>query len=556
MRNGGQILVESLVALGARKAFGVPGESYLAVLDAMHDCVGRFDYVLCRNEGGASFMAAAYGKLTGTPGICMVTRGPGASNAMIGVHTAMQDSTPMLLFVGQIARSDRERESFQEVDYRAVFGSMAKYVVEITETSRIPEHLARAWTTAISGRPGPVVVALPEDMLAELSEAPPLAAPLPRVAEPAPDAATLAAARMLLAKAKHPLILTGGTGWSAEGRAALQRFAEGSDIPVVTAFRCQDSFDNHSPVFAGEAGVGMWPHVAETIRSADVILALNLRMDEMTTGAYTLLEVPLPKQTLIHVHPSSDELGKIYIATLPVQAGPNAFSAALEPVSGDWQAWRAKGRAGYEAAFVAPPQPSPVDMAAVMEYLDANLPADVIVTNGAGNFAAWPSRHLHFGPKARLLAPQSGAMGYGVPAAIAASLAEPDRMALCFAGDGDFQMNCQELATAAQHGAAPIILILDNGIYGTIRAHQERQFPARVFGTTMVNPDFAAVARAYGLHGERVETTADFIPAFERAAKSARSGIGAVLSLAIAPEAIAPRQKISTLRASALAAKA
>ena len=555
MRNGGQILVQSLVALGAKKAFGVPGESYLAVLDAMHDTAGQFDYILCRNEGGASFMAAAYGKLTGEPGICMVTRGPGASNAMIGVHTAMQDSTPMLLFVGQIAKSDRERESFQEVDYRAVFGSIAKYVVEITDTARIPEHLARAWKTAISGRPGPVVISLPEDMLSDLSDAASLMAPLRAISGAAPDVEALAEALMLLCNAQRPLILTGGTGWTSEGKAALQSFAEGSDIPVVTAFRCQDAIDNHSPVFAGEAGVGMWPHVADLIKAADVILAVNLRMDEMTTGAYTLLSVPLPAQTLIHVHPSTDELGKIYIAALPIQAGPNAFSACLEPISGPWAEWRAKARAGYEKAFVAPAQPSPVDMAAVMAWLDQNLPEDVILTNGAGNFAAWPSRHLHYGPKMRLLAPQSGAMGYGVPAAIAAKIAAPDRMALCFAGDGDFQMNCQELATAMQHGAAPIILILDNGIYGTIRAHQERHYPARVFGTTMVNPDFAAVARAYGFHAERVETTEEFIPAFQRAVASAEAGIGAVLNLAIAAEAIAPRQRISTLRAASLAAK-
>jgi acetolactate synthase-1/2/3 large subunit len=555
MRNGGQILVESLVSLGAKKAFGVPGESYLAVLDAMHDTAGRFDYILCRNEGGASFMAAAYGKLTGEPGICMVTRGPGSSNAMIGVHTAMQDSTPMLLFVGQIARSDRERESFQEVDYRAVFGSIAKYVVEITDTSRIPEHIARAWKTAISGRPGPVVISLPEDMLAELSDAAPLIAPLPPIAAAAPDVAALAQALALLAQAQRPLILTGGTGWTEAGKAALQAFAEASNIPVVTAFRCQDAIDNHSVVFSGEAGVGMWPHVAETIKAADVILALNLRMDEMTTGAYSLLSVPLPMQKLIHVHPSTEELGKIYIAALPIQASPNGFSEALKPVSGHWADWRATRRAGYEKAFVAPAQPSPVDMAAVMAYLDVNLPEDVILTNGAGNFAAWPSRHLHFGPKMRLLAPQSGAMGYGVPAAIAAKVAAPDRMALCFAGDGDFQMNCQELATAMQHGAAPIILILDNGIYGTIRAHQERQYPARVFGTTMVNPDFAAVASAYGFHAERVETTEEFVPAFERAAASAQAGTGAVISLSIAAEAIAPRQRISTLRAASLAAQ-
>lgn len=552
MRNGGQILVESLVALGAVKAFGVPGESYLAVLDAMHDTAGRFDYVLCRNEGGASFMAAAWGKLTGLPGICMVTRGPGAANAMIGVHTARQDSTPMLLFVGQIARSDRERESFQEVNYRAVFGTMAKYVVEIDETARIPELLARAWTTAISGRPGPVVVALPEDMLAEMSDVAPLPAPLPKIAEPAPDAAALTRARSLLAGAERPLILAGGTGWTAEGRAALQAFAEASDIPVAAAFRCQDVIDHNSPVFVGEAGVGMWPHLAQMIREADVILALNLRMDEMTTGAYTLLSVPLPQQRLIHVHPASEELGKIYVAQEPIQSGPNAFCKALAPVSGGWAAWRAKARSQYETAFAAPAQPSPVDMAAVMAVLGQVLPEDVILTNGAGNFATWPSRHFRFGPKARLLAPQSGAMGYGLPAAIAASIARPGRRVVCFAGDGDFQMNCQELATLAQHGATPIVLILDNGIYGTIRAHQERQFPARVFGTTMVNPDFAEVARAYGLFAERVERTEDFAAAFARASAAADNGTAAVLNLAIAAEAIAPRQRLSALRAAAL----
>lgn len=553
MRNGGQILVESLVALGAKKAFGVPGESYLAVLDAMHDTAGRFDYILCRNEGGASFMAAAYGKLTGQPGICMVTRGPGAANAMIGVHTAMQDSSPMLLFIGQIAQSDRERESFQEVDYRAVFGSMVKYVVEITDPARIPEHLARAWKTAVSGRPGPVVVSLPEDVLAALSDAAPLSQPLVPIVPAHPDAVALNQVQALLAQAQRPLIITGGTGWTAAGKAQLQNFATASDIPVLTAFRCQDTIDHNAPVFAGEAGVGMWPHVADLIKCADVIIAVNLRMDEMTTGAYTLLSVPLPTQTLIHIHPADEELGKIYIADLPIQSDPNTFAAALTPVAGPWGSWRAQARAGYEAAFVAPAQASPVDMAAVMAYLGQHLPLDVIVTNGAGNFAAWPSRHLRFGPDMRLLAPQSGAMGYGVPAAIAASLAEPGRMVFCFAGDGDFQMTCQELATAAQHGAAPLILILNNGIYGTIRAHQERQFPVRVFGTTMVNPDFTALAKAYGFHAERVDTTATFAAAFERAVVAVKAGTGAVLTLTIAAEAIAPRQSISTLREAALA---
>jgi acetolactate synthase-1/2/3 large subunit len=429
-------------------------------------------------------------------------------------------------------------------------------VVEITDPARIPEHLARAWKTAVSGRPGPVVVSLPEDMLAALSDTAPLSQPLPNISPAQPDPVAMHQVCALLAKAQRPLIVTGGTGWTEQGKSALQAFAEASDIPVLTAFRCQDAFDNTSSVFAGEAGVGMWPHVADLIKTADVIVALNLRMDEMTTGAYTLLCVPLPQQTLIHVHPATEELGKIYIAALPLHADPNAFAAALTPLAGPWATWRAQARAGYDTAFVAPTQPSPVDMAAVMAYLGANLPQDVIVTNGAGNFAAWPSRHLCFGPKMRLLAPQSGAMGYGVPAAIAASLAEPERMVLCFAGDGDFQMTCQELATAAQHGAAPLILILDNGIYGTIRAHQERHFPARVFGTTMVNPDFTALARAYGFHAERVEATEAFAPAFERAMEATKSGIGAVLALTISPEAIAPRQRISALRQAGLAAQA
>ena len=549
--HGGKVLVESLVALGATRAFGVPGESYLAVLDAMHDTQGRFDFIQARNEGGAAFMAAAWGKLTGEPGIAMVTRGPGASNAMIGVHSARQDSSPMILFVGQIAREDRERESFQEVDYRAVFGTVAKWVTEIDQVHRIPELIARAWTVAQSGRPGPVVVALPEDMLAEACEAPPLSAPIPPLPEPAPDGAALEAALAALHAARRPLILAGGPGWTEAGRARLRAFAEASDMPVVAAFRCQDVIDNHSPVYIGEAGVGMWPSVASAITEADVILALNLRMDEMTTGAYRLIAAPRPAQRLIHVNPEMGELGKIYIADVPVVAGPNAFAAALTPVQGGWGPWRQEARAAWVKGFAAPAQPSPVDMAEVMVHLNAVVQPDAILTNGAGNFAGWPGRHFAFGPRHRLLAPQSGSMGYGLPAAISAAIACPGRQVICFAGDGDFQMNCQELATAVQHGAAPIVLILDNGIYGTIRAHQEREFPGRVAGTTMVNPDFAAVARAYGWQGERVETTADFAPAFQRAQKAASHGLGAVLVLAIAPEAIAPRARLSAIRAAA-----
>lgn len=547
MRNGGQLLVQSLVGLGARKAFGVPGESYLAVLDALHDTAGRLDYVLCRHEGGASFMASAWGKLTGQPGLCMVTRGPGATNASIGLHTAMQDSAPMILFVGQVGSDMTGREAFQELDYRAVFGTMAKWVVEVDRANRIPELLSRAWTTALSGRPGPVVMALPEDMLVALTDAPPLTGPV-TIHEPAPAEGALDAALALLAKAKRPLIMVGGCNWQAWGRAALQAFAEASDIPVVVGFRAHDSFDNHSPVYAGEAGVGMPPQVKALIREADTILAVNLRFGEMTTDGYTLLTVPDPAQRLIHVHGSDAELGKIYRPALAIQSGPNSFARALRPVRGDWADWRGRARAGWLGSLTLPPLPSPVDMGRVSAHLREVLPPDAIVTNGAGNFAVWPNKFLAYGPKARLLAPQSGAMGYGVPAAIAARIAHPDRLVLCFAGDGDFQMTAQELATARAEGAQPIILILNNGIYGTIRAHQEREYPGRVSGTDMVNPDFVLLARAHGFHAERVDTTEAFAAAFDRAVASQT---GAVLELGISAEALTPRATLSEIRAMA-----
>lgn len=551
MRNGGQLLVESLVVLGARKGFGVPGESYLAVLDALHDTRGRLDFINCRNEGGAAFMAAAWGKLTGEPGLCFVTRGPGVTNASIGIHTAMQDSVPMICFVGQVGTDMKGREAFQEIDYRAVFGTMAKWVVEIDQVDRIPEILARAWTTAMTGRPGPVVVALPEDMLTSETDTAPLRA-VPRIAEAAPEPAALEEALTLLGKAQRPVILLGGINWTERGRSELQSFAETSDIPVVAAFRYQDQFDNFSPVYAGEAGVGMPPHVKALIRDADVILAINVRFGEMTTDGYTLLDVPMPKQTLIHVHGSDREIGKIYQPAVGVHAGPNAFAAGLRAVKGSWAAWRSAARGGYEASLKAPAQPSPVDMVAVTEHLRQVLPDDVVLTNGAGNFTVWPNKFFPFGPRARLLAPQSGAMGYGVPAAIAAKVANPDRTVVCFAGDGDFQMNCQELATAAQSAAQPIILILNNGIYGTIRAHQERNYPERVSGTDMVNPDFVALGRAYGFHAERVAKTEDFPAAFARALASKT---GAILDLDISPEALTPRQTLSQMRQAALSAQ-
>jgi acetolactate synthase-1/2/3 large subunit len=457
----------------------------------------------------------------------------------------------MIIFVGQVGTDMQGREAFQEIDYRAVFGTMAKWATEITHVDRIPEVLSRAWITALSGRPGPVVIALPEDMLTTLTDTAPLTTAA-TIREPAPDAATMADTLALLRASHRPLILLGGCNWTDAGRAALQSFAEASDIPTIAAFRFQDRFDNHSPVYAGEAGVGMPPHVRKLILEADTILAINVRFGEMTTDAYTLLDVPVPKQRLIHVHPSDREIGKIYQPILGIQAGPNAFAAALSPVSGSWAAWRETARAGYEASFDAPAQPSPVDMVAVTAHLRAILPDDVILTNGAGNFTVWPNKFFKFGRKARLLAPQSGAMGYGLPAAIAAKVAYPERTVVCFAGDGDFQMNCQELGTAMQAGAQPIVLILNNGTYGTIRAHQERNYPARVSGTDLENPDFSALARAYGFHAERVDTTADFPAAFARALASKT---GAVLDLNISAEAITPRVTLSQMRANALAAK-
>ena len=546
MRNGGRLLVECLQNLGAKHSFGVPGESYLAVLDALYDTKGALDFTLCRNEGGAGFMAVAYGKLTGTPGICFVTRGPGATNASIGVHTAMQDSAPMILFVGQVGVGMKGREAFQEVDYRAVFGTVAKWATEIDDVDRIPEVLGRAWTMAVSGRPGPVVVALPEDMLTDVTSVPALAGPV-TVQEAAPAEETVTQVLGALRQAKRPLIMMGGGGWTREGSEALQAFAEGSDLPVIATFRYQDWFDNHSKSYVGDAGVGMTPATRKLIRDADVILAINTRFGENTTDGYTLLKVPVPDQRLIHVHISDLELGKVYQPDLAVHAGPNAFARALadHKISGAWAEWRAEARAGFEAAFDLPDLPSPVDMGQVMTFLRDHLPDDAVLTNGAGNFTIWPNKFFKFGPDQRLLAPQSGAMGYGLPAAVAAKVACPERVVICFAGDGDFQMNCQELGTAMQAGAQPIVLILNNGISGTIRMHQERNYPERVSGTTLENPDFVMLAKSYGYHAERVEKTADFAAAFERAMAS---GTGAVLELNISPEALTPRQTLSEMR--------
>jgi acetolactate synthase-1/2/3 large subunit len=547
--SGGQAVVQTLISLGARAGFGVPGESYLAVLDAFCDAPD-FHFIGCRNEGGAAFMAEAWAKLTGEVGLCFVTRGPGATNASIGVHTAMQASTPMLLFVGQVGLEHQGREAFQELDYRQVFGPIAKYATEITDLSRTPEIIRRAWSLAISGRPGPVVIALPEDILSQSADM-----EIPTTPILAPKSAAVAADLEQLAEklqtAQRPVILAGGGRWDGQDRGALQACANKLNIPVVTGFRYHDLFDNTDPLFVGEAGVGMTSNTKRILTEADVVLAVNLRFGEMTTNAFTLFGGDRGDQWIAQSHRSGDEFHKFVTPDLSMICDPApllhglAVRLELTGMSHD-PAWAKSARAGFTGAQTAKAQPSPVDMGVVTSTVQAMLPADAIVTNGAGNFAIWPNKFLQFSQQQRLLAPQSGAMGYGLPAAIAAKVAYPERCVLCFAGDGDFQMNCQELGAALQADARPIVLIVNNGSYGTIRMHQERHFPRRVSGTEMINPAFAALARAYGFHAERIERTEEFADAFARALASPT---GAVLDLNVASAAITPGMTIADLQA-------
>lgn len=543
MSHGGRLLVDCLQTLGARHGFGVPGESYLSVLDGLHDTKGALNFILCRNEGGAGFMAAAYGKLTGTPGLAFVTRGPGATNASIGVHTAMQDSAPMILFVGQIDSRTRDREMFQEVDYRAFFGPIAKWVTEVDDVTRLPELVSRAWITATSGRPGPVVVALPENVISAETNLPGLTHSV-SIPEPVASGEVLTRVQVKLSEATRPVLLIGGGGWTETGCRDIEAFATKAGIPVVAAFRYQDRFDNHAPVYAGEAGVGMLPEVQQTLVDADLILAIGVRFGEMTTANHTLFSLPKMQQTLVHAHISASELGKIYQPDVAINVGSNAFAKALNGlnISINTSKWCKKARARYESAFDLPPHPGPVDMREVMKHLQSCLPDDAIITNGAGNFSIWNNKYFRYGPHQRLLAPQSGAMGYGLPAAIAAKVQYPERTVVCFAGDGDFQMNAVELGTAMQAGAQPIVLILNNGSYGTIRMHQEKNYPQRVSGTELENPDFAAMARAYGFLGERIERTEDFVPAFKRALSS---DTGAILDIVMDTRALTPRLTLS-----------
>jgi acetolactate synthase-1/2/3 large subunit len=554
-REGGRILVDQLVLHGARLAFDVPGESFLAVLDGFHERRDRIRLITCRHEASASNMAEAYGKLTGTPGICLATRGPGATQASVGVHTAFQDSTPMILFIGDVGSDFRDREAFQEVDFSAMFGPLAKWAARIDSVDRIPEYIARAWNVAMSGRRGPVVLALPEDMLVQKTTSPD-ARPV-RAAEAHPAAGDMNRLRELLAGARRPLVLLGGPGWSKDSCEDIRRFAEANKLPVACAFRYQDLFDNRLPSYVGDVGIGINPVLAERVRSADVLLAIGPRLGEMTTSAYTLLQSPVPKQKLVHVYPQAEELGRVFQPELGIVSamGPFALAASsMAPIeSPAWERDVAEMRADYEAWNARKEVPGRLNMADVVKHLDQVMPEDTIYTNGAGNFATWLHRfHRYTGIRTQL-APTSGAMGYGVPAAIAAKIENPQRHAVCIAGDGDFLMSGQELATAVQYDAAVIVLVVNNGMYGTIRMHQEKQYPGRVSGTDLVNPHFAAFARSFGAVGEIVEDTAQFAPALERVMASGKPG---VIELRIDPQAITPNTTLDALRSAAAAKKA
>jgi len=557
-RTGGQILVDALSVHGVDTAFGVPGESYLDVLDALHDSNIRF--VINRQEGGAAFMAEAYGKLTGKPGICFVTRGPGATNASIGVHTAYQDSTPMILFIGQVGNDFVDREAFQEIDYRRMYGQMAKWVAQIDRADRIPEYLARAFQVATSGRPGPVVLALPEDMLVSLAEVADTRAYTP--AHGAPSADQIAQLRTMLAGAKRPVVLLGGGTWTAQACADLAQFAERNHLPVGCTFRFQDLLDNAHPNYIGDVGIGINPKLAARVKDADLVIAIGPRLGEMTTGGYTLLAAPVPAQRLVHIHPDPEELGSVYQGELMIAAGmPQACAmlAAMEPVEASWQANVKQARielSEWQAQPALLREGVPLDLWQVVQDLQNALPADAIITNGAGNYASWAHRFYRYGGMRTQLAPTNGAMGYAVPSGVAAKIVHPERAVVTFAGDGEFMMTGQELATAVQYGAGVVILVFNNNMFGTIRMHQERTYPGRVSGTNLHNPDFAALARAYGGHGEVVDQTADFAPALARAlAYTAQEHLPAVIELRYDGNLITPNATLEMMRAHAEAAK-
>jgi acetolactate synthase-1/2/3 large subunit len=540
-RHAGRLLVDCLAAQDVDRVFCIPGESFLAALDGFHD--SRIDLVVARHEGGAAMMAEATGKLTGRPGVAFVTRGPGATNASAGVHVAFQDSTPMVLFVGQVASDQRDREAFQEVDYRAMFGPLAKWVAQIDRADRIPEYVSHAFHVAQSGRPGPVVLALPEDMLsAQVADAPD---PVPAATLPSGRAAEtdLAAVIDRLAEAERPMVVIGGGGWSAEAARALGRFAETMGLPVGASFRCQDYLDNRHASYVGDVGIGINPALAQRVRDADVILALGARLGEMTTSGYTLLTPPCPAQALIHVHPDPSEIGRVYRPDLAVVARPGAIAVQLAEAARprDGGDWLRDARTDYEAWQLPQETPGALKLEQVVAHLNTALPDDAIVTNGAGNYAAWLHRYYRYRGWRTQLAPTSGSMGYGLPAAIAAKLHAPDRDVICLAGDGCFQMVAQEFGTACQQGAAIVVLVCDNAMYGTIRMHQQRHYPGRPSGTALDNPDFAALARAHGGYGATVTRTEDFPAAL---AEARATGLPAILHLVMDPQALSPKLRL------------
>lgn len=546
MKTGGQLIVEALEANGADRVFCVPGESYLAVLDALHDSSIRT--IVCRQEGGAAMMADCQGRLTGRPGICFVTRGPGATNASAGVHIAMQDSIPMILFIGQIASHAKYREAFQEVDYHAFFGDIAKWVVEIDDAARIPELVTRAFAVATSGRPGPVIVSLPEDMLVSGVDAP-AALPFTSV-ETRPGDAELDELEKLLGEAKRPFVILGGTRWGEEAVARMQRISENWALPVGVSFRRQMLFDHLHENYAGDVGIGLNPKLANAIKQADLILLVGGRFGEMPSSDYTLMKSPYPDQKLVHVHVDANELGRVYRPTLAINASPAAFVEAFSgrrPKAAPVWTDETKQRHADYLAWSTPPRTGPgaVQMGPIMDYLEGVLPEDAIICNGAGNFATWMHRFHRFRRYNTQAAPTSGSMGYGVPAGVGAKSLFPEREVMVWAGDGDFLMHGQEFATAVQYDLPVIVVILNNGIYGTIRMHQERDYPGRVSGTSLKNPDFAAYARAFGGHGETVETTDAFAPAFERARAS---GKPAIIEIRLDPEAITPARTLTDIR--------
>ncbi|MBV9814689.1 MAG: thiamine pyrophosphate-binding protein [Alphaproteobacteria bacterium] len=544
--SGGQLVVSALRAHRVDMAFSVAGESYLEVLDALFDAP-EVRLVTCRQEGGAAFMAEAYGKLTGRPGVLLVTRGPGACNASIGIHTAFQDSTPMIVLVGQVARHQVDREAFQEVDFRKMFAPLAKWVAQIDMAERVPELINQAFQVATSGRPGPVVLALPEDMLRDRRAAAVVGPYRPVHAHP--GAADLAEMRRLLAAAQHPIVLVGGSGWTDRACEDIARFAEANDLPVCCSFRRQDIVDNRSQCFVGDLGTGASQALVARFKEADLVLAVGARIGEITSQSYSLLGIPDPGKVLVHVHAGAEELGRVFYPALAIQSGMSEFAAAaaaLAPVQAPrWSGWRRTVRSEYEAGLVPAGFAGALDLGRVMTWLRERLPDDAIITSDAGNFSGWPNRFLQYRRPGRQLGPTSGAMGYGVPAAVATKLVHPDRIVVGFCGDGGFMMTGHEIATSMLEGVGPIILVFNNAMYGTIRMHQERRFPGRVVGTALKNPDFLGLARAYGAFGASVARTEEFAPAFEEAA--AREG-PAIIELKTDPEVITTRTTLSEIR--------